>query len=112
MKCRKIKAVIRYHTPNRRKEPEKYFHHLLMLYFPWRNEQELFGENQTYISKFYEPDVQEVVQCKKEIFEPDGDAINEALESLRNFDGVPTHSDDPINDQENEDLRQSLCFET
>ncbi|CAB4044054.1 Hypothetical predicted protein [Paramuricea clavata] len=30
MKCRKIKAVIRYHTPNKRKEPEKYFHHLLM----------------------------------------------------------------------------------
>ncbi|CAB4007412.1 ATP-dependent DNA helicase PIF1 [Paramuricea clavata] len=108
MKCRKIKAVIRYHTPNKRKEPEKYFHHLLMLYFPWRNEQELFGEDQTYISKFYEPDVQEVVQCNKEIFEPDGDAINEALESLRNFDGVPTHSYDPINDQENEDLRQSL----
>ncbi len=92
MKCRKIKAVIRYHTPNKRKEPEKYFHHLLMLYFPWRNEQELFGEDQTYISKFYEPDVQEVVQRNKEIFEPDGDAINEALENLRNFDGVPTHS--------------------
>jgi hypothetical protein len=108
MKCRKIKAVIRYHTPNKRKEPEKYFHHLLMLYFPWRNEQELFGEDHTYISKFYEPDVQEVVQRNKEIFEPDGDAINEALETLRNFDGVPTHSYDPINDQENEDLRQSL----
>ena len=108
MKCRKIKAVIRYHTPNKRKEPEKYFHHLLMLYFPWRNEQELFGEDQTYISKFYEPDVQEVVQRKKEIFEPDGDAINEALESLRDFDGVPTRSYDPINEQENEDLRQSL----
>ncbi|CAB4001280.1 Hypothetical predicted protein [Paramuricea clavata] len=108
IKCRKIKAVIRYHTPNKRKEPEKYFHHLLMLYFPWRNEQELFDEDQTYISKFYEPDVQEVVQRNKEIFEPDGDAINEALESLRNFDGVPTYSYDPINDQENEDLRQSL----
>ena len=34
MKCRKVKAVIRYHTPNKRKEPEKYFHHLLMLHFP------------------------------------------------------------------------------
>ena len=57
MKCRKIKAVTRYHTPNKRKEPEKYFHHLLMLYFPWRDEQELLGQDQTYISKFYEPDV-------------------------------------------------------
>ena len=25
MKCRKIKAVIRYHTPNKRKEPEVFF---------------------------------------------------------------------------------------
>ena len=38
MKCRKIKAVIRYHTPNKRKEPEVFFHHLLMLYYPWRDE--------------------------------------------------------------------------
>jgi hypothetical protein len=48
MKCRKVKAVIRYHITNKRKEPEKYFHHLLMLYFPWRYEQELTGEDQTY----------------------------------------------------------------
>ena len=66
MKCRRIKAVIRYHTPNQRKEPEKYFHHLLMLYFPWHNEQELFGEDQTYISKFYEPDVQEVASTTQQ----------------------------------------------
>ncbi len=108
MRCRKVKAVIRYHTPNKRKEPEKYFHHLLMLYFPWRNEQELLGQHQTYISKFYETDVQAIVQHNKEIFEPDGDAINEALENLRNFDGVPAQSYDPLNDQENEDLRQGL----
>ena len=25
MKCRKIKAVITYHTPNKRKEPEVFF---------------------------------------------------------------------------------------
>ena len=36
MKCRKVQAVIRFHTPCRTTEPEKYFHHLLMLYFPWR----------------------------------------------------------------------------
>jgi hypothetical protein len=34
MKHRKTKAVLRYHTPNKRKELELYFHHLLMLYFP------------------------------------------------------------------------------
>ena len=38
LKCRKVKAVIRYHTPNKTKEPGRYFHHLLMLYniaLPW-----------------------------------------------------------------------------
>ena len=47
MKCRKVQAVIRYHIPNKRKEPELYFHHLLMLYFPWRNETELLSSDQT-----------------------------------------------------------------
>ena len=28
MKCRKVHAVIRFHTPNKTKEPEKFFHHL------------------------------------------------------------------------------------
>ena len=43
MKCRKVKAVIRYHKSNKTKEPELYFHHLLMLYFPWRDETSLLG---------------------------------------------------------------------
>lgn len=32
IKCRKVKAVIIYHRPNKRKQPELFFHHLLMLY--------------------------------------------------------------------------------
>ena len=89
MKCRKVKAVIRYHTPNKTKEPEQYFHHLLMLYYPWRQETELLGNEQTYLSKFYEPEVQAVVERNKNTFEPDSDAVIEALETLRNS-GIPT----------------------
>ena len=44
MKRRKVKAVIRFHTPHKRKEPELFFHHLLMLYYPWRDEATLLGE--------------------------------------------------------------------
>lgn len=86
MKCRVVKAVIRYHTPNKTKEPERYFHHLLMLYYPWRQETELLGNEQTYMSKFYEANVQTVVEHNKNIFEPDSDAVIEALETLRNND--------------------------
>ncbi|CAB4039510.1 ATP-dependent DNA helicase PIF1 [Paramuricea clavata] len=105
MKCRKVKAVLRYHTPNKTKEPELYFYHLLMLYFPWREETQLLSSDQTYTSKFYEPDVQAVVEQNRAVFEPDADAITEALEAMRNNEGNIVHSYDSINDQENSDLR-------
>ena len=107
-KCRAVKAVIRYHTPNKTKEPERYFHHLLMLYYPWRQETELLGNEQTYMSKFYEANVQTVVEDNKNIFEPDSDAVIEALETLRNNDMSTMNSYDAINDQENEDLLSQI----
>ena len=105
MKCRKVKVVIRYHTPNKTKEPERYYHHLLMLYYPWRNESELMAADQSYTSKFHEPNVQDVVESNRSVFEPDADAVTEALENLRNNQGNIIYSFDPINDQENSDLQ-------
>ena len=105
MKCRKSKAVLRYHTPNRTKEPEKYFHHLLMLYYPWRSEDNLIGKEKTYASKFYETETNAIVKQNQLIFEPDADAVTEALEALRNSESNNSfYSFDPLNDQENEDL--------
>ena len=106
MKCRKVKAVIRYHTPNKKKSLKNFFITSLCCTSRGVMSGSSLVKDQTYISKFYEPDVQTIVQGNKEMFEPHGDAINEALESLRNFDGIPTRSFDPINDQENEDIRQ------
>lgn len=108
MKCRRVKAVIRYHTPNKTKEPERHFHHVLFLYHPWRQETELLGDEQTCMSKFYEPGIEAVVQHNRNIFEPDSDAVTEALEILRNNDLNTLHSYDAINDQENEDLQSEI----
>ena len=105
MKCRKVKAVIRYHTPNETKEPGRYYHHLLMLYYPWRNESELMVADQSYSSKFYEPNVQDVIESNRFVFEPDADAVTEALKNLRNNQGNIIYSFDPMNDQENSDLQ-------
>ena len=106
MKCRKIRAVIRFHTPNKQKEPEKFFHHLLMLYFPWRNElADLTGTQETYASKFCEPEVQAIVDVNREKFEPDAEAVAEVLEFLRNNDLGSLHSYDSLNDQQNEDMQ-------
>lgn len=106
MKKRKIKAVIRYHSPNKRKEPELYFHHLLMLYFPWRNESDL-GNEQTFASKFNEPGIETVVQQNRSIFEPDAEAVTEALEWLRNNQGNVIQTYDTIRDQENADIQDA-----
>ncbi len=108
MKCRKVQAVIRYHTPNKTKEPELYFHHLLMLYLPWRAESELLSSDQTYTSKFYEPQVQTMVEQNRAMLEPDADAINEALEAMRNNPVKNAHSFDCMNDQENSDVQDEL----
>ena len=108
MKCRKVRAVIRYHKPNKTKQPELYFHHILFLYLPWREENHLLGKDQTYASKFYEPAVQAVVEQNRKKFEPDGDALNEALEFLRNNQGNIIHSYDSLNDQENADLHSEM----
>ena len=76
-----------------------------MLYFPWREETDLLSSDQTYTSKFYEPDVQAVIEQNRVVFEPDADAIADALEAMRNNEGNIVHSYDSINDQENSDLR-------
>ena len=55
MKCWKVKAVIRFHKPGKTTDPEKYFHHVLMLYFPWREESDLIGPEGTYASKLHDP---------------------------------------------------------
>lgn len=104
MKCRKVKAVLRYHIPNKRKEPEAYFHHLMMLYYPWGDENNLLAEDGTYMSKFLEPGVHSVIESNRRIFEPDADVIDESLQQLRENEGNRMESYDVINDQENADV--------
>lgn len=105
MKCRKVKAVIRYHTPSKTKQPELFFHHLLMLYYPWRDESNLLGSDHTCVSKFNEPGVQDIVEHNRASFGPDSEAVTEALEWLRNNHGTVIHLYDAINDQENAEVQ-------
>lgn len=41
LKCRRVKSVLRYHVPNRHKKPEEYAHHMLFMFFPFRDESTL-----------------------------------------------------------------------
>ena len=104
MKRRKIKAVIRFHTPSKAKEPEKFYHHLLMLYFPWRKESDLLADDQLYSTKFGESEVFSKVETNRRTFEPNAEAIDIALQMVSENRVRDLQSYDPINDQENEDL--------
>ena len=83
LKCRKVKAVLRYHVPNRHKKPELYAHHLLFMFFPFRNESELCCEvSGTYMGKLNQPDVLHIVNENKLRFEPFSDLVDTALCNL------------------------------
>ena len=81
MECRTIRAVVHYHTPNKRKEPENYFHHLLIPYYPWRNEDTLVGSKQTNLPKLNESEVQAVVEQNRALFGPDANATSETMKA-------------------------------
>ena len=63
-----------------------------MLYYPWRHEGTLLDSDDTYVSKFYETDVKNIVEHNREMFEPDAEAVTEALEWLRNNQNDIIHS--------------------
>ena len=78
MKKRKIRAVVRFHKFNEIKEPEKLAHHLLMLYFPSRNEGQLLGESGTYASKLSESSTWRIIERNKTFLEPHADELQNA----------------------------------
>ena len=63
-----------------------------MLYYPWRHEGTLLDSDDTYVSKFYETNVKKIVEHNREMFEPDAEAVTEALEWLRNNQNDIIHS--------------------
>ena len=109
MKCRKVKAVIRFHRPNPSKEPEKYYHHLLMLYFPWRKESELPALDQSFATKFQDSLVREVVDTNRRVFEPNAEAFNIAFQAYNENPMKHLHSYDVLNDHENDDLSNEMA---
>ena len=113
MKRRKVKAVIRYHKPNKTTEPERFFHHLLMLYLPWRDENELLEHDGTYHSKFILPDVKEVVQNNQQNFEPHAEAIDDALAYFQNNPYHDPYGErfDASTEQEHADMQEDSSLQ-
>jgi len=113
LRCRNVKKVLRYHTPNTLVRAEAYAHHLLMLFYPFRKESDL-------LSKLNEPDVLNIVNENKLVFEPWGDLVEL---SLRQFtfqprtDLFPQQENDEVDNEqrtqglENEEDESAVNFE-
>ena len=104
--CQKVKSVLRYHVPSQNKYPERYAHHLLFMFFPFRKESEHSNsETGFYIDKLYEPGVIYIINANKIVFEPYGEMVVSALQNMREN---LRHNQDSYAQQENDDAEQLI----
>ena len=96
---RKVEFVLRYHVPNKDKDPEAYAHHLLFIFYPFRSEEQLkAGEPLSYSAKLLQAGVINVINDSKSLVEQFSDIVDQAFFS-RFFP-----SWDPFLQQENYDV--------
>ena len=104
LKCRKVPLVLRFAPQNKHCFPEKFAHHLLMCYLPFRSEDEL--KMNTYTEKLYQPGILDIINENKMIVMPYGDLVDDALQHFI-LDGV-TSNLDPFAQQENDEVQDNL----
>ena len=102
MRYRKVRTVLQYHVPNKLLSPEKFAHHVLLLFYPFRDEKELLsGFPPLYQNKLQEQGVQDVVNTNKIKFvEPHVDFIDQAYSE---FNETLINNQDPQSHIENDE---------
>ena len=108
LKCRKAPYVLKYRVPNHHTHPEEYTHHLLFMYFPFRNENEL-KLNNSYAEKLNSSNVLDIINLNCSKVEPYELLVENTLERLStnqnaNIDSFGQQENDEINDPLNENL--------
>ena len=79
MGCCKVRRILQYLVPNKFLSPQKRAHHVLLLFFPVRDEREWLSDFPLiYQDKLEEQGVQDVIHVKKIKFEPYGDLVDQA----------------------------------
>ena len=77
---RKVEFVLRYHVPNRDKDPEAYAHNLLFMFYPFPSEEQLkAGEPLSYSAKLLEAGVINVINDSKSLVEQFSDMVDKAF---------------------------------
>ena len=107
LKCRKVPYVLKHHVPNQHTHPEEYAHHLLFMYFPFRNENEL-KLNNSYAEKLNSSNVLEIINLNRIKVAPYALLVENALERLSTNQNANIDSfgqqENEINDTLNENL--------
>ena len=106
LKCRKVRAVLRY-QPNPQKSIEQYAHHLLFTFYLFRDEVYLKSPpmTETYFAKLQEPGVMDIISKNKAIMEPFSKIVDETLSNLRSDLTNP----DSFSQQENDKFQVELA---
>ena len=108
MRKRKVRAVLRFYKPNQSKYPEKYAHHLLMMYYPFKNEADLPAADGTYASKLLHDNVSLTIQTNKSFLEPHSDEVKNAELLISQRVIEPSYIFDPISQQENAEISSQM----
>ena len=108
LKCCKVPYVLKY-QPNQHTHPGEYAHHLLFMYFPFRNENEL-KLNNSYAEKVNSSNVLEITNWNRIKVESFALLVENALERLStdqnaNIDSFGQQENDEINDTLNANLQ-------
>ena len=89
MRKRSRPCVIRFHKVSKLKSPEEHYFRLLQLYVPWRNENELREDNQSYEDRYKEVEVDILCNIKKH-----GPYLDIDYEELQNFNFVQSDEEE------------------
>ena len=100
---RKVEIVLRYRVPNKYKDPVGYAHHLLFMFYLFRDELKV-KQPSSYSSKLSETGIIEVINNNKCLVELYSDLVNDAFLNYRS-DISPSW--DPFSQQEMMMLRMN-----
>ena len=98
--------VLRYYKPNRQLYPEKFPYHVLLLFYPYINESDLFSKDGTYSRKLLEPVVLATVNQNRQIFEPNSELIDSLLLEISK-QRQEEHMHDDRQEHDNQEIESS-----
>ena len=80
MQCRKVRHILRYHVSNKLLAAEEFAHHVLLLFFLFRDVKELLsGFPPLYQNKLRKQEVQALINMNKIKLQPNGDLVDQVF---------------------------------